>query len=229
MTTRGRLGCDLCTPIVGASSTKIVAMPQLTSPGFLAAMARPDGRRTHGGRQSIESPAPRPHLSLQRSALRTALAIRGPRPPGHAGRTVVRCRDSGTVPGLNRTTGEETPFTVVYGVEGDLDGVPLLISWRPRWWLEDRVRAPSRLMGISTTPRSAFSACTHGGGSVWERTLCSRLRIARPGTPDRLPRQPPETTAGSRNVDIAGTSATVAPPLNMEVACGGHGSCSLGL
>ena len=37
---------------------------------------------------------------------------------------------------LNRTTGEETPFTVVYGVEGDLNGVPLLISWRPRWWLE---------------------------------------------------------------------------------------------
>ena len=37
---------------------------------------------------------------------------------------------------LNRTTGEETPFTVVYGVEGDLTGVPLLISWRPRWWLE---------------------------------------------------------------------------------------------
>jgi hypothetical protein len=37
---------------------------------------------------------------------------------------------------LNRTTGEETPFTVVYGVEGDLTGVPLLISWRPQWWLE---------------------------------------------------------------------------------------------
>jgi hypothetical protein len=37
---------------------------------------------------------------------------------------------------LNRTTGEETPFTVVYGVDGDLTGVPLAISWRPRWWLE---------------------------------------------------------------------------------------------
>jgi hypothetical protein len=37
---------------------------------------------------------------------------------------------------LNRTTGEETPFMVVYGAEGDLTGVPLLISWRPRWWLE---------------------------------------------------------------------------------------------
>jgi hypothetical protein len=36
----------------------------------------------------------------------------------------------------NRTTGEETPFMVSYGVEGDLKGVPLLISWRPRWWLE---------------------------------------------------------------------------------------------
>jgi hypothetical protein len=37
---------------------------------------------------------------------------------------------------LNRTTGVETPFTVVYGLEGDLAGVPLLTSWRPRWWLE---------------------------------------------------------------------------------------------
>jgi hypothetical protein len=31
---------------------------------------------------------------------------------------------------------EETPFTVIFGVKGDLAGVPLLISWRPRWWLE---------------------------------------------------------------------------------------------
>jgi hypothetical protein len=37
---------------------------------------------------------------------------------------------------LNRRTREETPFTVIFGLESDLAGVPLLISWRPRWWLE---------------------------------------------------------------------------------------------
>ena len=37
---------------------------------------------------------------------------------------------------INRTTHDETLFTVLYGVEGHLTGVPLLILWRPRWWLE---------------------------------------------------------------------------------------------
>ena len=64
--------------------------------GLSGGHGQPDGRRTHGGGQSIESPALRPHLSLQRSALRPAVAIRGPRGPAHARGTVVRSSDSRT-------------------------------------------------------------------------------------------------------------------------------------
>jgi hypothetical protein len=37
---------------------------------------------------------------------------------------------------LNRTAGEETLFTVLYGAEADLAGAPVLTSRCPRWWLE---------------------------------------------------------------------------------------------
>ena len=60
---------------------------------------QPHGSRTDCGGQSIQGAAIRPHLSVQRSPLRTAVAIRGPRRPIRARRTVVRCRDSGSVPG----------------------------------------------------------------------------------------------------------------------------------
>jgi hypothetical protein len=36
----------------------------------------------------------------------------------------------------NRSTGKETPFRLVYGTEGDLKAVPLLIVFRPRWWFQ---------------------------------------------------------------------------------------------
>ena len=51
---------------------------------------------------------------------------------------------------VNLKTRAETLFTVVYGVDGDLTGVPLFISFRPRWWLEvDCV--------LSDTPASAVA------------------------------------------------------------------------
>jgi hypothetical protein len=36
----------------------------------------------------------------------------------------------------NLSTGGQTPFRLVYGVDGDLRGVPLRIVFRPRWWFE---------------------------------------------------------------------------------------------
>jgi hypothetical protein len=36
----------------------------------------------------------------------------------------------------NNATGDETPFRLVYGADGDLKAVPLLIVFRPRWWFE---------------------------------------------------------------------------------------------
>jgi hypothetical protein len=36
----------------------------------------------------------------------------------------------------NNATGNDTTFRLVYGADGDLKAVPLLIVFRPRWWFE---------------------------------------------------------------------------------------------
>jgi hypothetical protein len=116
--------------------TTTVAMPQWTSPGFLAAAASlMEEGRTAAGKASNAKHFVRTYpyngqlYELQlRSADRLDRHTREGRSIGPA--------ISGRFRVLNRTTGEETPFMVVYGVEGDLNGVPLLISWRPRWWFE---------------------------------------------------------------------------------------------
>lgn len=35
-----------------------------------------------------------------------------------------------------RATGERTDFELVYGLEGELAGVPVVITFQPRWWLK---------------------------------------------------------------------------------------------
>jgi hypothetical protein len=118
------------------SHTNTVAMPQWTSPGFLAAAVSlmEEGRTaavkaSNAGRLVRTYPYNGQLYDLQlRSTDHVDRYTRDGRSFGPAIRGGFRV--------LNRTTGEETPFTVVYGVEGDLAGVPLLISWRPRWWLE---------------------------------------------------------------------------------------------
>jgi hypothetical protein len=118
------------------STTKTVAMSQWTSPGFLAAAASlMEEGRTAAGTASKAQHFVRTYPyngQLYELQLRSADHIdRQPR-EGRSFGAAIR----GRFCVLNRTTGEETPFTVVYGVEGDLTGVPLLISWRPRWWFE---------------------------------------------------------------------------------------------
>jgi hypothetical protein len=118
------------------SKTKTVAMPQWTSPGFLAAAAS----LMEEGRTAAGKASKAPHFvrtypyngQLYELQLRSADHVDRHTREGRSFGPAIR----GRFRVLNRTTGEETPFTVVYGVEGDLTGVPLLISWRPRWWLE---------------------------------------------------------------------------------------------
>jgi hypothetical protein len=118
------------------SRTKTVAMPQWTSPGFLAAAASLiEEGRTAAGKASYAQHFVRTYPyngRLYDLQLRSADHIDGHTREGRSFGPAIR----GRFRVLNRMTGEETLFTVVYGVEGDLTGVPLLISWRPRWWLE---------------------------------------------------------------------------------------------
>jgi hypothetical protein len=118
------------------STTKTVAMPPWTSPGFLAATASlmEEGRRAAGPASQA------PHFvraypyngQLYDLQLRSADHLDRHTRDGRSFGPAIR----GGFRVVNRTTGAETPFTVVYGVEGDLAGVPLLITWRPQWWLE---------------------------------------------------------------------------------------------
>ena len=119
-----------------SSETKTVAMPQWTAPGFLAATASlMEEGRTAAGKTSKAQHFVRTYPyngQLYDLQLRSADHVdRHTREGRSFGPAMI-----GQFRVLNRTTGEETPFTVVYGVDGDLNGVPLLISWRPRWWLE---------------------------------------------------------------------------------------------
>jgi hypothetical protein len=126
----------LSTVPAAPSTTKTVAMTQWTSPGFLAAAASlMEEGRTAAGKASNVQQCVRTYPyngQLYELSLRSAEHVDAYTREGRSFGAAIR----GLFRVLNRTTGEETPFTVVYGVEGDLDGVPLLISWRPRWWLE---------------------------------------------------------------------------------------------
>jgi hypothetical protein len=118
------------------SKTKTVAMPECTSPGFLAAVAS----LMEEGRMAAGKPSKAPQFvrtypyngQLYELRLRSADRVDQHTREGRSFGPAIRGRF--TV--VNLKTGYETPFTVVYGVEGDLAGVPLLISWRPRWWFE---------------------------------------------------------------------------------------------
>lgn len=127
----------LLSAVPGApSKTKTVAMAQWTSPGFLAAAASlmKEGR-TAAGKAGNAQPLVRIYPyngELYQLQLRSAEHVSRYTQEGRSFGPAIR----GRFHVLNRTTREETLFAVVYGVEGDLTGVPLLISWRPRWWLE---------------------------------------------------------------------------------------------
>jgi hypothetical protein len=118
------------------SKTKTVMMPEWTSPGFLAAAAS----LMEEGRTAASKTSKAPHFvrtypyngQLYELRLRSADHVDRHTREGRSFGPAIRGRFSV----LNRTTGDETPFMVVYGVEGDLTGVPLLISWRARWWFE---------------------------------------------------------------------------------------------
>jgi hypothetical protein len=117
-------------------TTRSLALTQWTSPGFLAATVSlmkegrtPAGTASKGKRFTRTYPYNGVLHDLElRSAERLDRYVQEGRSFGRAIRGRFRV--------VNHATGEETPFMVVYGAQGDLTDVPLLISWRPRWWLE---------------------------------------------------------------------------------------------
>ena len=127
----------LLASVPGAPSrSKVVPIGAWTSPGFLTATAAllEEGRAASGGAlRSAHGVRIYPYngqlyeLQLQ-SAEQIDHFTQDMRAFGHAIRGQFRI--------VNLKTRAETPFTIVYGVDADRKGVPLFISFRPRWWLE---------------------------------------------------------------------------------------------
>lgn len=111
--------------------SKTVPLTAWTASGFLAATAAliEEGRAA----KSVSAVRIYPYNGqLYRLHLESAERIDGFTREGRAFGPAIR----GKFRVVNLKTRTETPFTVVYGVDGALAGVPLVISFRPRWWLE---------------------------------------------------------------------------------------------
>ena len=127
----------LLASVPGAPSrSKTVPVAGWTSPGFLAATATLLEEGRVGAARSSRAAHPSrvyPYNGqLYELHLRTVERIdrftQDNRTFGAAIRGEFRI--------VNKKTGVETAFTIVSGADGDLTGVPLFISFRPRWWLE---------------------------------------------------------------------------------------------
>jgi hypothetical protein len=130
------LGTLLASVPGAPSKSKVVPISAWTSTGFLAATAAllQEGHAA-ADKTSRSAQAVRVYPyngQLYELRLRSADHVDQHTREGRSFGPAIRGRFSV----LNLATGYETPFMVVYGVEGDLTGVPLLISWRPRWWFE---------------------------------------------------------------------------------------------
>lgn len=60
----------------------------------------------------------------------------------------------------NRSTAERTSFEVIYGTTGELTGLPVRATFRPRWWMELEMELldqlePAGLGALAACPRSA--------------------------------------------------------------------------
>jgi hypothetical protein len=104
---------------------RTVHLPPGTRPGFLAALA--DAMRIsaapityvyHGRIYELRQTAARPIPDVRIAHASYGRAIA-------ADFTITSARD-----------GEQTSFSMTYGIEGRFAQVPLTVSYRPRWWME---------------------------------------------------------------------------------------------
>ena len=109
-----------------AGTSRTIALPPGTRPGFLAALA--DAMRT-------SSTAPIRYVyygrlyELRQERIRTIAAIQIDRTafgPGRAADFVV----------TSLHDGEKTRFSMTYATEGRFAGIPLAASYQPRWWMQ---------------------------------------------------------------------------------------------
>lgn len=135
--------------------TRRIAVPPGVRPGFLAAVAdlvdaSVDGFARHRDEPRVPLPAPVSYVYGVRLYDLRLQAHTRVAPPAFAAVTGEAVRGRFEI--RNRTTADVTRFELVYGIDGPLAGVPLLIVYQPRWWLKVELRLePGAVMSSPPT------------------------------------------------------------------------------
>jgi hypothetical protein len=124
-----------------AAASRGMPLPSGARPGFLTAVAELIDCSVRGVNQKMDARAllqPRVRYIFGQGAyelhLREVESLRA----DHNGRSVPVVRTAFEIQTL--ATNDRTRFEVTSGTEGDLMGVPVAISWQPRWWLRVALR-----------------------------------------------------------------------------------------
>ena len=120
----------------GAEGTsRVVRLPAGTRPGFLSALAdlmdRQPGGGGHAGHGTNAVKFAYHGSIYELRETRAQL-----RPTVRAGAAAYQRVMSADFEIRSTSDGEVTPFSMTYGTEGALAGVPLTASFQPRWWME---------------------------------------------------------------------------------------------
>jgi hypothetical protein len=124
-----------------AAASRGMSLPSGARPGFLTAVAELIDSAVRGVNQKADKQAllrPRVKYVFGQGAYELALREVDSFSTDHNGRSVPVVRTAFEIRTL--ATDVRTRFEVTSGTSGDLVGVPVAISWQPRWWLRVALR-----------------------------------------------------------------------------------------
>ena len=119
-----------------AAVSRGMPLPSGARPGFLTAVAELIDSAVRGVNRNLDSRAllrPRVHYVFGQGAYELSLREVEPLHADCGGQSVPVVRTLFEIRTL--ATDARTRFEVTSGTSGDLAGVPVTISWQPRWWL----------------------------------------------------------------------------------------------
>jgi hypothetical protein len=143
---------------------RVAPVPQRAAPGFLSALAAllQETASASGGAGGIRLPPP---LTYIHNGRLYDLRLRSAKPLADfiwSGRRYGPAID-GEFLITNRSTGGTTRFSIVYGRDGALAGVPLKIVFRPTWWFEAELVLEPEPVPPPRPPAGAGPSCSRAG------------------------------------------------------------------
>jgi len=128
-----------------AATSRGMSLPSGARPGFLTAVAELLDSAVRGVNQKLDRRAllrPRVQYVFGQGAYELQLRDVEPLYADYEGRSVPVVRTAFEIRTLANDA--RTRFEVTSGTEGDLAGVPVDISWQPRWWLRVALRLDAK-------------------------------------------------------------------------------------